>query len=97
MNKKLFVISSIVLTILLTSVTIPVTSDTTNIEPFGRTRIRAIGRDFHICEDDRGLYGHVLIGIKGFELIINEDIYIPNEHLRLLIVTNHMICGIIKE
>ena len=91
MNKKLLLISGIVLTILLTSATITVISETNEEGLFGRTHLKAIGRNFHICDEDGGLYGHIFIGLKGFKPIFNEDIYIPAESIRLIIMTRHFV------
>ena len=89
MNKKLLVISGIVLITLLTTITIPVVAEPTDAGLFGRTHIRAIGRNFHICDDDGGLYGHIFIGLKGFKLVFNEDIIIPEENIRWVELTKH--------
>jgi len=56
MNKKLLVISGVALIALLGTIIIPVVSEPTDAGLFGRTHIRAIGRNFHICDDDGGLY-----------------------------------------
>ena len=89
MNRKLLLISGIVLTIILTSATLPVTSETSEKGLFGKTNLRAIGRNFHICDDDGGLYGHIFIGLKGFKLVFNEDIVIPEENIRWVELTRH--------
>ncbi len=89
MNKKLLVISGVALIALLGTIIIPVVSEPTDAGLFGRTRIRAIGRNFHICDDDGGLYGHIFIGLKGFKLVFNEDIVIPKENIRWVELTKH--------
>ena len=96
MNKKLFVISGILLMILFTS-TIPAIPETNDAGVFGRTHLRAIGRNFHICDDDGGLYGHIFIGFRDFKFVFNEDIYIPEESIKLIIMTNHFVNIIYKE
>ena len=55
MNKKLFVISGIIIMMLFTTITIPVVAETNDEGVFGRTHLRAIGRNFHICDDDGGV------------------------------------------
>jgi len=97
MNKKLLIISGIVLIALLTTVTIPVVSEPTDAGILGRTHIRAIGRNFHICDDDGGLYGHIFIGLKGFKLVFNEDIVIPEENIRWIELTKHTLNCVYKE
>jgi hypothetical protein len=77
-----------VLTIILASATLPVTSDASEKVLFGRTNLRAFGRNFHICEDDGGLYGHIFIGLKGLKPVLNEDIYIPEESIRFIFLIN---------
>ncbi len=89
MNKKLLVISGIVLMMLCITFTIPIVSEPNDAGILGRTRIRAIGRNFHICDDDGGLYGHIFIGLKGFKLVFNEDIVIPEENIRWVELTRH--------
>ena len=89
MNKKLLVISGIVLIALLATITIPVVAEPTDTGILRRTHIRAIGRNFHICDDDGGLYGHIFIGLKGFKLVFNEDIVIPEENIRWVELTRH--------
>jgi hypothetical protein len=88
MNRKLLLISGIVLTIILTSATLPVSSETSEKGLFGRTNLRAIGLNFHICEEDGGLYGHIFLGLKGLKLVFNEDIYIPEENIRFILIIN---------
>ena len=97
MNKKLFVISGIVLMILLTSLSFPVTSETNDAEFFGRTRLHSIGWNFHICPDDGGLYGHILIGFRGIKPVFNEDIYIPNENIIWIVMTKNILTCLYKE
>jgi hypothetical protein len=89
MNKKLLVISGVVLIALLGTIIIPVVAEKTDAGLFGRTHIRAIGRNFHICDDDGGVYGHIFIGLKGFKLVFNEDIVIPEENIRWVELTKH--------
>ena len=64
---------------------------------FGRTHIRAIGNNFHICDDDGGLYGHIFIGFKGFKLVFNEDIVIPEENIRWIVMTKNTLNCVYKE
>jgi len=97
MYKKLLVISGIVLIALLTTITIPVVSEPTDAGILGRTHIRAIGRNFHICDDDGGLYGHIFIGLKGFKLVFNEDIVIPEENIRWIELTKLTLNCVYKE
>ncbi|MFE3846294.1 hypothetical protein ACFL1L_05510 [Thermoplasmatota archaeon] len=55
---------------------------------FGRTNLRAFGRNFHVCDEDGGLYGHISIGFKGLKPVFNEDIYIPAESIKLILMVN---------
>ena len=87
MNRKLL-FSGIILIIMLTSLALPVTSETNEKGLFGRTNLRAIGINFHICEEDGGLYGHIFIGLKGLKPLFNEDIYIPEENIRFIFMIN---------
>ena len=88
MNRKLLLILGIILIMISTSLTLPVTSETNEKGLFGRTNLRAIGRNFHICEEDGGLYGHIFIGLKGFKPVFNQDIYIPEESIRFIFIIN---------
>jgi hypothetical protein len=88
MNRKLFVIMGVILTIIVTSATLTVTSETSEKGLFGRINLRAIGRNFHVCEEDGGLYGHIFIGINGLKPVFNEDIYIPEENIRFIFIIN---------
>jgi len=97
MNKKIYVITGLVLTILLASTTISVISETTEEDPFGRTRLIAIGRNFHICPDDGGLYGHIFMGLDGLKPVFIKDIYIPEENIILMVMTNHFVYCTYKE
>ena len=87
MNRKLL-FSGIILLIMLISLILPVTSETNQKGLFGRTNLRAIGINFHICEEDGGLYGHIFIGLKGLKPVFNEDIYIPEENIRFIFMIN---------
>ena len=97
MNKKIFVITGLVLTILLSSTTISVISETTEEDPFGRTRLIAIGRNFHICPDDGGLYGRIFVGLDGLKPVFIKDIYIPEESIILIVMTNHFVYCTYRE
>ena len=97
MNKKICFITGLVLTILLTSATISVTSETTEEGLFGRTHLIAIGRNFHICPDDGGLYGRIFMGLDGLKTVFIKDIYIPAESIRLIVMTNHFVYCVYKE
>ncbi len=88
MNRKLLLISGIVITIILISATLPVTSETMEKGLFGKTNLRAVGRNFHICEEDGGLYGHIFIGFDGLKLVFNKDLYIPEENIRFILIIN---------
>ena len=97
MKKNLLIVCGIILIILSTSISIPVNSEINKTEILGRTHLRAIGRYFHICDEDGGLYGHILIGLNGFKLVFNEDIYIPNESIIWIIMTKNMINCVYKD
>jgi hypothetical protein len=97
MNKKILVITGMVLVTLLTTITITVVSEPTDTGILRRTHIRAIGRNFHICDDDGGVYGHIFIGLKGFKIVFNEDIVIPEENIRWVKLTRHTLNCVYKE
>jgi hypothetical protein len=97
MNKKIFVITALVVTVLIASATISVTSETTEEGSLGRTRLIAIGRNFHICPDDGGLYGHIFMGLDGLKPVFFKNIHIPEESLRVIIITNHFVYCSYKE
>lgn len=88
MRRKLLLISGVMLILILTSLAPSVISETNEKGLFGRTNLRAIGRNFHICEDDGGLYGHIFIGLKGLKPVFNQDIYIPEESIRFIFIIN---------
>ena len=91
MNKKIYVITGLVLTILLASTTISVTSETTEEDSLGRTRLIALGRNFHICPDDGGLYGHIFMGLDGLKPVFFKNLHIPEESIRVIIMTSHFV------
>ena len=97
MNKKIIIIFGILFLMLVISIAIPTSSETNEKGLFGRVHIRAIGRNFHICEDDGGVYGHIFLGLKGFKIIFNEDIVIPEENIRWIVMTRHTLNCVYKE
>ena len=97
MNTKIYIITGLVLTILIALATISVTSETTEEGSLGRTRLIAIGRNFHICPDDGGLYGHIFMGLDGLKPVFLKNIYIPEESIRVIIMTNHFVYCSYKE
>ena len=74
-----------------TTISIPVISESNDNKIFGREHIRVIGRNFHFCEDDGDLYGHVFIGFVGIKIVYNVDIVIPNENIKFIIMSNHFL------
>jgi len=91
MKKKILLISGILFMMLLTTITITAVAQPNDTGIYVRTHIRAIGRNFHTCDDDGGLYGHIFIGSIGFKLVLNKDIVIPKENIRWVVMTNHML------
>ena len=87
MRKKLILISGIALMMVFTSLTISVVADENETGILG-THLKAIGRNFHICEEDGGLYGRIIIGLDGFKPVFFEDIYIPDENIRAILMVN---------
>ena len=97
MNKKIFAITGLVLTILIVPATIGVTSETTEEDAFGRTRLIAIGRNFHICPDDGGLYGHIFMGLGGLKPVFFKNLYVPGESLGAIIMASHFVYCVYAE
>ena len=95
MNKKLLVISGIVLIMLLTLATIPVSSDANDSRIFGRKHITAIGTFTH-CDTDEVIYGHIFIGFIGIKPVLNLDIEICEDSIKLIIMTNHFLHCVVK-
>ena len=85
MNRKLLLISGIILMMLITSVSTIVVAEPNDTENLGRTRIRAIG-SFSYCDDEEVLYGHIFIGLMGFQPVFNLDIEINGNSIRWLIM-----------
>ena len=81
MNKKLLVISGIVLMMFFTTITIPVVSEPNEAGILDRTYIGAIGR-FKICEDDGNLTGHIFIGFIDSTPVFNLDIEICQDSIK---------------
>jgi hypothetical protein len=96
MNKKLIIISGIVLMMALTAVTIPAIAETDDNEKLGRTRITAIGTFAH-CDVDGVIYGHIFIGVKGIKPVFNFDIEICDDTIRSIIMTNHLLHCVFVE
>ena len=97
MKKNMLLIIGSIIMILLITTAIPVSSELEENGILGRTHIRAIGYNFHICEDDRGIYGHVIIGFKGLKPVINEDIYIPEDTIRFVVMSKLTLNCIYEE
>jgi len=81
MNKKILVISGIVLMMLFTTITIPVVAEPNDAGILGRTHIRAIG-SFSISEENGNLIGHVFIGFIDFQPVFNLDIEICKDSIK---------------
>jgi hypothetical protein len=90
MNKKLLVIYGIVLMMAFAAVIFPVAAESNNPIPRGRYRVTAIGT-FELCETDGVLYGHIVIGIKGFKPVFFYDFEIGFEAIRFIIMSNHFL------
>ena len=78
MNRKLVVIYGMVLMMVITSISTIVVAEPNDTENLGRTHIRAIG-SFSICDEEKVLYGHILIGFIGIKPVNNLDIEICEE------------------
>ncbi|MFE3846291.1 hypothetical protein ACFL1L_05495 [Thermoplasmatota archaeon] len=85
MNKKLLGISGIVMMMVITSISTIVVAEPNDTEPLIRTHIRAIG-SFSYCDDDEVLYGHIFIGLMGFQPVSNLDIEICGDSIRWVIM-----------
>ena len=97
MKKKLFILYGFLIIILLILIPLSIASEINNNEIFGRTHLRAIGRYFHICDEDGGLYGHIFLGLNRFKLVFNEEIYMPKENIKWIIITKNIVNCVYKE
>ena len=96
MNKKKTVFISIVFVLMMISIAIPVTGQTSYDERIlGRTRIRAIG-SFHICKEDEVVYGRIIIGIEGLKPVFFKDIQIDMDDLVWIFMTDHILRCVIR-
>lgn len=93
MHKKSLLISGLVITLLLTTITIPIIAEPNETEILGRTHIRAIG-NFAICEEDNVLYGHIFIGFIGLQPVFNLDIEICEDSIKWIIMTGFSVNGV---
>ena len=94
MRKKLFVISGLVLMMLMSTITIPITAESNDIKVLGRTHIRAFGR-FAICEEDNVLYGCIFFGFIGLQPVFNLDIEICQDSIRWIIMSGFSINDVV--
>ena len=85
MNRKLVVIYGMVLMLLITSISAIVVAEPNETENLGRTHIRAIG-SFSYCDDEEVLYGHIFIGLMGFQPVSNLDIEINGDSIRWVVM-----------
>jgi len=69
----------------ITSISTIVVAEPNDTENLGRTHIRAIGR-FSYCDDEEVLYGHIFIGLMGFQPVYNLDIEINGDSIRWVIM-----------
>jgi hypothetical protein len=90
MNKKVLVITGIVLMMLFTTISIPTIASSNDTETIGRTRINAIGTFAH-CDIDGYVYGHIFFGIMGIRPVFNLDIEICDSTISRIIMTNHFL------
>jgi len=81
---------------LMLSVANLVMGETNETKILGRTHIRAIG-NFHICEDDGNLYGHIFIGFLEFKPVFNLDIEICQDFIKWIVMTKYTLNCVIKE
>lgn len=96
MNKKLLVISGIVLMMVFSAVTIPVVAEQNDEEIIERTRITAMGTFAH-CDVDGVVYGHIFIGFIGIKPVFNLDIEICDDTIGLIIMSNHFLHCVVRE
>ena len=82
----IFIIGTIIMMLLITTA-IPVSSELEENGILGRKHIRAIGYNFHFNDDDRAIYGHILIGFKGIKIVYDEDIFIPEDAIRFVVMS----------
>ena len=78
-----------------TLATIPVTSDTNGTAIFGRKHITAIGK-FTLSDEDKVVYGHIIIGYIGIKPVFNLDIEFSYDDLVLIVMTKHFIHCVVK-
>ena len=102
MNKKLFIISGLVIMMFLTTITAPVVASPNEKTILGRTHIRAIG-SFSICEEDEVLYGRIIIGLMGLKPVFNLDIEYDTDSIRWIVMAGwgvqvyHFLNCVVKE
>ena len=97
MKKKIMLLSGTILIMLIITIAVPVASEVEENGFLGRVHIRAIGNNFHICDDDGGVYGHIFIGLKGMKLVFNEDIVIPEDSIRWVVMNKHILNCVYRE
>ena len=85
MNKKILVISGMVLMMLFTTITIPLVAEPNDAGILGRIHIRSIGR-FKFCEEDGNLTGHIFIGFIDFKPVFNSDIEICKDCIKRIVM-----------
>ena len=85
MRKKFLMISGIILMLLTTSISTIVVAEPNNPEILNRKHIRAIG-SFSYCDEEEILYGHIFIGLIGFQLVSNYDIEINGNSIKWVIM-----------
>jgi hypothetical protein len=90
MNKKIIGIIGIVAILLFTTVAVPVIAEDNDDSIFGKKRIIAIGTFAH-CEEDKVIYGYVLIGFHGLRPFFNSKIQICDDSISRIIMTNHLL------
>ena len=93
MNRKLLLISGIVLMMVFTTTAIPIVAETNETKTLTRVHIRAIGK-FAICQDEEILYGHIFIGFKGLIPIFNQDIEYDTENVRFIVMGGFEVNGV---
>ena len=93
MNRKLLLISGIVLMMVFTTTAIPIVAEANETITLTRVHIRAIGK-FAICDDDEVLYGHIFIGFMGLTPIFNEDIEYDTENIRVIVMGGFEVNGV---
>jgi hypothetical protein len=96
-------IIGILMCVLVVSTALPLASaitknigKSTEKEGFSRVHLRALGT-FQSCEESQVIYGHILIGVNGLKIVINEDIEVSMDDIKWIIMTKHLLNCVITK